>query len=32
MEYKIGQIYNGFILKDEEYIKEVNSNARIFEY
>ena len=32
MEYKIGQIYNGFILKDEEYIKEVNSNARIFEH
>ena len=32
MEYKIGKIYNGFILKDEEYIKEVKSNARIFEH
>ncbi|MGL5694025.1 MAG: insulinase family protein, partial [Peptostreptococcaceae bacterium] len=32
MEYKINQLYNGFVLKREEYIKEVNSKARIFEH
>ncbi|QJA08753.1 insulinase family protein [Romboutsia sp. CE17] len=32
MEYKIGQLYNGFILKSEEYVEEINSKARIFEH
>ncbi len=32
MNYKIGNVYNGFILKREENIKEVNSIARIFEH
>lgn len=32
MEYKVGSNYNGFILKQEEYIKEVNSKTKIFEH
>ena len=32
MEYTVGNKYNGFILKSEEYIKEVNSIAKIFEH
>ncbi|RDY25743.1 insulinase family protein [Romboutsia weinsteinii] len=32
MDFKLGNNYHGFILKEEEYIKEVNSKARIFEH
>ncbi len=32
MEYQVGKLYNGFILKSEEYIEEVNSKAKIFEH
>ncbi len=32
MEYIIGKNYNGFVLKREEYIEEVNSKAFIFEH
>lgn len=32
MEWKVGHSYNGFILKEEREIKEINSLTRVFEH
>lgn len=31
-ELKVGSILNGFILKQEEFVKDINSNVQIFEH
>jgi presequence protease len=32
MEFKVGEVYNGFKLLEEKDVKEINSRARIFEH